>query len=488
MRLKTWLLLSYLIVMILPLIAAYLLFAWISSYNDDQVFTEYLNKSGELQEIKNILDEPQLYYPKAAKEAVDKLANDQQSIILYNKDGLILYTSNPSMNVAQFSIGISELYKGLYTLEQGYSTYDYKQPVFDEGSLVGFFHVELARDEWTAGVSDRSWLVLGLFILFFSLIYLSIIFLVNRKLNRRLKGLMDEMTAFAHGETVAETKTNNDEIGELKRRFYNMRKQVNLAKEVIEQEQHEKEYMVATISHDLKTPLTSIKAYAEAIDNERELTKEEQKEYRQVIIEKSDFMKEMLNDLLTYTLLQSPTYKMEFVQVDGTEFFDMLISGYEALCKAKNIKLNTFSHVTGTYEVNPKQMMRVADNLMSNAIQHTRRDGTIWLATISDEKETEDWLFNFSKESVQFNFNEYIYLIVQNEGQGIVEEKLTQIFNPLYQADEARSKQADHGTGLGLSITKQILMKHGGDVEVASRKNIGTTVICRLPKMKGKGL
>src|SRR5690625_6380198 len=84
-----------------------------------------------------------------------------------------------------------------------------------------------------------------------------------------------------------------------------MRKQINAAQEVIDQEQRKKEYMIASISHDLKTPLTSIKAYAESLENEQELTETEQKEYRKIIMEKSDFMKQMLDDLLTYTLLQS---------------------------------------------------------------------------------------------------------------------------------------------------------------------------------------
>src|SRR5699024_9140085 len=150
-----------------------------------------------------------------------------------------------------------QLYEGLYEIEQGFSTTKYKQPVFDTNTIVGFFQIELARGEWTAGVVNRSWLTLGLFVVFFGLIYFLIALLVNRKLNRRLIRLKDEMTSFAEGVTVVETTTNDDEIGQLKQHFYSMRKQINLSQKVLEQEQREKEYMVATISHDLKTPLTS---------------------------------------------------------------------------------------------------------------------------------------------------------------------------------------------------------------------------------------
>lgn len=487
MKLKTWLLLSYLIVMVLPLIVAYLLFAWINAYNNDQKVEAYLQTSNELQEMKTILDDPKLYKPKEAKKQVKRLANEQRSIVLYNQDGLVIYTSNPALTPAQSGLDKEKMYEGLYTLEQSYGTYSYKQPVFEGKELVGIFDIQLARDEWVTAISDRSWLMFGIFFALFLTLYLTVAWLVNRKLNRRLTGLMTEMSAFASGQMLEETQTNNDEIGKLKKHFYVMRNQINTAQEVIAIEQSKKEYMIASISHDLKTPLTSIKAYAESLENELELTKREQQEYRKVIMEKSDFMKQMLDDLLTYTLLQSPSYEMQFVQVDGSEFFDMLVSDYEALCKDKNIDLHVNAHVIGAYEVNPKQIMRVADNLMTNAIQHTQYGNNIWIIAISDSGTIPSQLFEFVKRTCTFNFKENMYFIVQNEGSGIAGDKIAQIFDPLYQADQARSKRDEHGTGLGLSITKQIIEKHGGDVQVFSAEDIGTCVICSLPKLKEDG-
>src|SRR5699024_4905241 len=142
-------------------------------------------------------------------------------------------------------------------------------------------------------------------------------------------------------------------------------------------------------------------------------------------------------DLLTYTLLQSPSYEMKFVQVDGNEFFDMLVSDYEALCKYKNIELYVNAHVTGMYEVNSMQIMRIADNVMSYAIQHTTYGYNIWIIAISDSESVPDRLFEFVTKTFSFNFEENVYFIVQNEGSGIGEDKIAQIFDPLYQADQA---------------------------------------------------
>lgn len=481
MKLKTWLLLSYLVVMILPLMAAYLLVVWIQSYHDDQKVAESINTMNELQMIKLIINDPKFFNVHADRDELEQLVSDRISITLYNPDGLIFYTSKPTS--VHMGIGKESLYQGLYSLEQGYRTFRYKEPVFHDKEIIGFFEIEIARQSWVTGVSDRSVVVFGIFIVIFILIYLLVILFVHQKLNKRFTGLMEEMSAFASGQITEEKKLKQDEIGELQSRFYDMRKQIIEAQEKIEEQQREKEYMIATLSHDLKTPLTSIKAYAESL-SEPGLSHDERKEYQQVIIEKSDFMKQMLDDLLMYTLLQSPTYDMELVSVEGCEFFDMLVSDYDALCEKKNIELLTHIQVDGTYLVNPQQLIRVMDNLMSNAIHHTPVGGQIGIAVISTEGPKPPWLYDFVQEDCEWHVDHQAYLMVQNSGAGISEENISRVFEPLYQADQARRKQEAHGTGLGLSITKQIISRHDGDIHLFSREGIGTCVICTIPKQR----
>ncbi len=484
MKIKTWLLISYFVVMILPLFSAYFLFAWVGSYHNEQKVEEYANVYTEIQSLKDVLIDPTLYDPATSKEEVEKLTSSELSISLYNSDGLNLYSSNANFDTVQQATSKRLLYENLYELQQGLRSFKYKEPVFEDGSIVGFFDIEIAREELISTIIKRGWIVIGLFVTSFILIYAAIAVIVNRRLNKRLYGLMDEMSAFASGNAYAETETGKDEIGELKQHFYAMRKQITAAREEIEQEQKEKEYMVATISHDLKTPLTSIKAYAESLNVTEDLSEKERKMYQKVIIDKSDFMKQMLDDLITHTLLQSQDYELELVAVDGEEFFDMIISDYDALCEKKKIHLFACNNVSGSYDVNPKQMMRVADNLMMNAIQHTPELGKIWIVTLSEASNLENGLFEFVKNTYTFDFTKYAYLVVQNEGEGVPEEKLNFLFDPLYQVDQARSKKDSHGTGLGLSITKQIIEKHGGEVEALSKENIGACFICSIPKRK----
>ena len=176
--------------MILPLVTAYLLFAWINAYNNDQKVKEFFTTSTELTNIKSVLDHAELYQMKIDRPEVDELTSEQLSIILYNPDGFVLYASN-SISAQSPPSNRDKLYENLYSLDQGFRTYSYKQPVFEGKEIVGFFQVELAREAWVSGVKERTWLVVGIFLSIFLLLYLIVVFMVNRKLNVRLTGLKD---------------------------------------------------------------------------------------------------------------------------------------------------------------------------------------------------------------------------------------------------------------------------------------------------------
>lgn len=470
--------------MILPLASAYYLFAATLNVQEEEKVEEYYDVYEKITEIEPILQQPELYHPLAPKEAVEEITNGQVAITLYNKDGYMLYSSKKE--TAPVITKKDVLYQDLFDVQQNLGTYSYKEPVLEDGNIIGFYEVTIAREEFTEKVTNRGFIVTTIFIASFIAIYALVAFVLHHRVNKRLTELMDEMTAFAEGESLPETKTGSDEIGELKRRFYEMRTQIEEAQKLVKQEQEDKEYTVATISHDLKTPLTSIIAYTEALEYGDDLTTEEQKQYREIIMEKSDFMKQMLDDLLTHTLLQSRTYELDVVTVDGDEFFDMIISDYEALADEKQITLMTENHVIGDYEVSPKQIMRVVDNLMSNAIHHTPIQGKIWLSTFSEEVDIPNWLFEYVAPSYSFNTEKYMYIIVQNEGSGISEVNQKLLFDPLYQVDQARSKKIAHGTGLGLSISQVIIEKHGGTISVRSQLNEGACFISALPKKKAR--
>lgn len=469
--------------MLLPLIAGYGLFMWVNAYYEDRNIAEYMDVYVEINHLQEVLAEPSLYRTDADFSQVDSVVSEQVSVTLYNELGFIIYSTNLTNQKLASFLPKKELYEGFYEQQQKFGTIRYKEPIFSGSSLAGVYEIEWKRDEWVAGVGQRTWFIISLFIIFFTAVFIVVAYLVNRKLNEPLHRLIGQMNAFAKGLPAKPLRKSNDELGDLTSSFESMRSDLIEANERLAEEQRQKEFMIASISHDLKTPLTSIRAYAEALESNK-LSNKEQKEYREIIVEKANYMRQMLEDLLMYTLLQSNTYTMAPVVVDGEEFFEMLVSGYRTLCDEKGIKLQDIVEISEVYMVDTKQLIRVVDNLMVNAMTHTASGNTIWLAAVSTDCVQKDWYFDFVKESL--NETAGMYLIVQNEGEGLSEEQLESVFEPLFQVDEARTKAGNRGTGLGLSITKQIIEKHGGKVQMLSRKDIGTAVVCYLPKSKGE--
>jgi signal transduction histidine kinase len=358
-----------------------------------------------------------------------------------------------------------------------------KKPVFAEGKLVGIYEITIGRSTWIEGVNDRSLLLVTLFGGFFILIYVVVVMLLNRKFNRPLQHLRSQMTAFAKGQPEQmEIRTGKDEIGEVLTHFHQMRSQLEQTQYVLSLQQKEKEFIVAALSHDLKTPLTVIQAYTEALQTENKLSEKERLEYRTILFEKLAYMKQMLDDLAVYTALQSVQEKPELVEVDGEEFFDMLLSGYEQPCKNKDIRLDTFQCVQSTYDVNVKQMMRVMDNLMTNAIRHTDPGKRIWLAAISPDSALPDFVFPpFFQEVNAWRMGGTL-LIIQNEGNAIPIEMQERIFQPFVQGEGARGNGGS--SGLGLSVAKMLVEQHDGKIKLWSTAGYGTLVACWLNERK----
>ena len=480
MKIKTWLLITFFIVLILPIAGAYSLYVWINAYYHDKNVLEHIEKWTELNLVKSVLNNPEYYTKNADRTDIEAITNEQLAITLYSQSGFVLFSSNP---LKSGFISKDQIFKDLYDLQQKYNAFTYKEPVYQKGELLGIYEIQLVRKDWVQGVQNRSWLVIVSSILLFLLIYIAAMMLLHRKLNRPLKELMKQMRAFAKGEQVAsDLEIRKDEIGELAQAFLAMQNEIEMARAHLKTEQQQKELMIASISHDLKTPLTSIQAYAESLQN-KALSKEQQCEYREIIITKAETMKHMLEDLLMYTLLQSSSYDLELVMVDGAEFFEMILSDYEPLCEDQGFKLEVCCEVEGFYAVHPKQLQRVIDNLMSNAWRYGEVGTTIGLSAINAGK-CPIWCFDFVKSALIKQ--EGIYMIVQNSGQGIKKEGIEKLFEPMYQADTARTKAGERGTGLGLNIAKQIIEKHGGTVELISKEGFGTAVLCWIPSYKGE--
>lgn len=478
MKIKYWLLVTYLLVMLIPLGALYGLYVSINAYYQDKNVEEYFKTWSQVTELKELLDDPTLYSSRQGFSEIEALTSNQLMITLYSPNGKVYYSSNPLGSYSNFEAK-STLYKNLYELKQNYETFVYKEPVYEDTAIKGVYKITLARTEWTEEINSKTALVVGSLIVILLLLYGAVVYFLNRRLNRPAKQLIEQMRLFAKGESTTILAIRKDELGELMASFQMMQQEIVATRDKLDSEQRQKEFMIASLSHDLKTPLTSIQAYSESLLAGK-LSEQDQQEYLQIIHGKSDYMKQLLDDLMMFTLLQSKSYEMELVEVDGAEFFEMLLGDYEQISVDMGFNATTSIQLQNDYLVNPKQLMRVVDNLVSNAWTYTNPGGNISIAVFEREHIPQKW------EPLNNYFtNKGLYLVIENSGATLSKEQCKKMFEPLHQLDESRSNIGQRGAGLGLSIAKQIIEKHNGEIQAISHKN-QTAIILWLPTKEPK--
>lgn len=476
MKIKSWLLVTYLLVMLIPLGALYGLYVSINAYYQDKNVEDYFKTWSQVTELKELLSDPTLYSSKRNFDEIEAVTSNQLMITLYSANGKVYYSSNP-LSSYSYVEAKSTVYKNLYELKQNYETFVYKEPVYEDAAIKGVYKITLARTEWTEQVNSKTALVVGSLILVLLLLYGAVVYFLNRRLNRPAKQLIEQMRLFAKGESTTALAIQKDELGELMGSFQTMQQEIVATRDKLDSEQRQKEFMIASLSHDLKTPLTSIQAYTESLLAGK-LSEQEQQEYLQIIHGKSDYMKQLLDDLMMFTLLQSKSYEMELVDVDGYEFFEMLLGDYEQISVDKGFKATTSIQLEKEYLVNPKQLMRVVDNLVSNAWTYTNPGGEISIAAFERDHIPPKW------EPLNRHFtNEGLYLIIENSGATLSKEQCQKMFEPLHQLDESRSSVGQRGAGLGLSIAKQIIEKHNGTIEAVPQTN-RTAILIWLPTIE----
>ncbi|WP_067729940.1 HAMP domain-containing sensor histidine kinase [Oceanobacillus damuensis] len=480
MKIKNWLMISYLLVMLLPIAAIYILYISLSAYDQEQDLKEYLDFQALVTELESELKDVSLYdiQPEENYERLQRLADDNLKIDLYRYDGVQLFSTMSTPGEAHiFQVNQENLFQNLNEYQKKPRTYSLKKLVFDDTNrLVGLYEITSGRKAWVETSNQRTTFMFILLGIFFIGLYSMVMLSINRKLNRPLYQLQEHMKAFAAGKKPKqELVRSKDEIGVVITHFEQMKAQIAETRDALAKQQQEKEYMVASLSHDLKTPLTVIRTYTEALESHH-LSKKEREEYQMIIHDKLEHMKQMIDDLSVFTALQATDNTLHTVQVNGNEFFEMLFSGYEEPCIKKDIELTTELHVRNSYKLDPKQMIRLVDNLMDNSIRYTPNHHRIWLAAISSRKPLPNWVFPAFTDEVNAWREDGTVILIQNEGKGIKHTQLEKVFQPFYQDDTSRGKGAT--SGLGLSIAKIIMEKHDGKIKIWSTENKGTLIAC----------
>lgn len=217
---------------------------------------------------------------------------------------------------------------------------------------------------------------------------------------------------------------------------------------------------IADVSHELKTPITSIMGYADTL-LEEEYDKETQSKFLSVIASEARRMAKLVTDLLTLSKNDSNTNIVRKEQFDLGELVKKCQDKLAIEIKRKNHNVNCFvtADVPPVY-ADKDDIERVVLNILTNSIKYTKEGGEI-------------------KIYVGFVYND-AYIKIFDNGIGIPEEHLNRIFERFYRVDKARSREMG-GTGLGLSIAKDLLDRNGGSIDIKSQVGKGTEVVIKVP-------
>lgn len=310
-----------------------------------------------------------------------------------------------------------------------------------------------------------------IFILIFILliVILPLTYILSKDIIQPLRNLEEGTNNIKEGNLNFKLEaTSKNEIGRVIDSFDLMRFELKKALEQQIQYEENRKELISSISHDLKTPITSIKGYVEGIMDGVANSPEKLEKYLQVIYNKSDHMDRLIDDLFLFSKLDLNRLPFDMEDVNISNFIEdcmdelrLEYSKQDIIIHANN-KVNSHTLVT----MDSQKIKRAIFNIVQNGIKFMDKD----------EKK-----LTISLQEV----NDIVSIKITDNGIGIKQEQLSLIFDKFYRVDESRNTKVG-GTGLGLSIAKQIIEAHQGNIWAKSKLGEGTTVCFTLKKVLSK--
>ncbi|MBE7029946.1 MAG: cell wall metabolism sensor histidine kinase WalK [Ruminococcaceae bacterium] len=392
--------------------------------------------------------------------------DEQARILLINKDSAVLFDSqhNPDIigkaQVKQSvitALGGKEGYEEYKNSEDGTLVLDASVPINHGGAIIGAVNVTYTSNKINTFVNEITRDIALLFVVIFFLVGL-IIFLVVSLITRRIVDFTKKITDMSDGvlDEKLEVK-GHDEIAQLGEAFNNMSEKLALLEE-------KRLQFVSDASHELKTPLSSIKLIADSIMQTPDIDMDYLHEFLNDMVGEVNRLNRIVNKLLYIT-------KMDSVSNADVRNFELLNLKTMVGDIVKNLRpLAEYSNIEMVLDA-PEDVFTMADkdrlwqgiyNICDNAIKYTREYGKV-----------EITLSAAGTEAV---------VSVRDNGVGLTAEDREKIFDRFYRVDKARAR-ATGGTGLGLSIALSAVQMHGGRIEVDSELNMGSEFRIILPLM-----
>ena len=477
MKFRTRLLVTSLTIVLVPLLLTSIAFLFVGGYAEDAE-EEFGILDGNNLSISYTIENYSHVTEEVLKAVKDQIAQDSSrledkeylneisgelnnriSYIIVRKKDRLYYTGNEQAAERIFEM-LPEYGNEVPNSETGYYYNDRRKLVkqvdfqFTDGSEGSFFIVTSVNSLISKNALTK---MIYAFILVLCLTSILLTHWIQRGIFTPINQLNTAMQNIAEGNLEYMLPTEEKgEIGELYRNYEDMRLRLKESTdEKFEHEQKNKE-LVSNISHDLKTPITSIKGYVEGIMDGVADTPEKMNKYIKTIYDKANDMDRLINELTTYSGIDNNRIPYTFRRINVADYFGDCIEEVGLDLESKNIQLNYEALIEPSTQIiaDPEQLKRVINNIISNSVKYINKDKGVIDIRILDELDA-------------------IRVEIEDNGMGIAAKDLPNIFERFYRTDASRNSSKG-GSGIGLSIVKKIIEDHGGYIWATSKEDEGT--------------
>ncbi|MBQ9072202.1 MAG: HAMP domain-containing histidine kinase [Bacilli bacterium] len=429
------------------------------------VYYEF-SKKNEMKDIANSVSES--YNQKNYEEVLNRLSFEKDICIEITENNNISYSTDSISRgcLVSNSREIND-YKLKFMLSDKTSvTYRVINPDFKNKTLIyglkiddgvyAFISTSLEPVSSTVSVLKKQLILVMIIVLILAFLIGNII---SKKISKPMEKINKASKEITKGNfnVVFDTKSDIKELTELE-------ESLNEMAEGLSKNESIKREMLANVSHDLKTPLTLIKANAEMVKDLTYKNKEKREKNLNTIIDEVDRLNLLVEDILNLSKIQSNSVELKLEKINLNTVILEIISKFEILCDKDGYTIE-YDGFDVDVVVDKKKIEQAIYNLINNAINYTGNDKKIFIKLIK--------------------IKDIIRVEIIDTGKGIEEKDIKYIWDKYYKVDK-KYKRVTYGTGIGLSIVKEVLELHGFNYGVDTKKGKGTKFYFEIKKQKNK--
>lgn len=489
MKIRERLIIAFLIIITIPIILIAAVGGAIISHQMNAIQQSYDVESNTIQILINpiqvfnrltdtvfgsiqtqIKENPDTFLNSKYSNTINEELSEKYSYLVVEKNNSFIYIGNQDKfepikdSIPDFGSDSTNINGGFYISGSHASLIKQQDFYFSDG-VEGSAFVITSIDTVLPQLQSSIIQFITSFILIICFTAIILVLWIYQGIIRPLNTLRVATVNMREGNLNYEVKAESkDEIGELCEDFDKMRIRL---KELIENRMQYEETsreLISNISHDLKTPLTAIKGYAEGIIDGVADTPEKMDRYLRTIYTKANDMTALVDELSFYSKIDTNSMPYNFISININNYFTDCINELTLDLEVKHIDLGYFNFVDSSQEVwaDAEQLKRVINNIIGNSAKYIDKPRGIINIRIQDA-------------------GDFVQVSIEDNGKGIDKSEETQIFERFYRTDASRSS-SQVGTGLGLSISKKIIEEHGGKIWATGKINVGTTIYFTLVK------